>query len=70
MKNLLFLDSLPHPVVVSSIEGENLDPFDNCDGFASSANFANGVALDDEQLDTLTDSPEGSMLLFEMACDV
>ena len=69
MKNrLITISSLPAPVVSASVQAENLNAFDNCDGFASSANFMDGTPLDDHQLDVFTDSDEGAEFLLDLAC--
>jgi hypothetical protein len=47
---------------------ENLDAFDNSDAFISSATFKDGTPLDNNQLDTLTDSDAGGMHLHSAAC--
>jgi hypothetical protein len=62
------LMALPQPVLVSSMVMENLDAMDNSDAFISSATFRDGTPLDDNQLDTLTDSGAGSQHLFSAAC--
>ena len=64
------LMALPQPVLVSSMVMENLDPFDNSDAYISSATFKDGTPLDDEQLETLTDSGAGGMHLFNRACNI
>ena len=69
MKNrLITISSLPAPVVSASVQAENLDAFDNSDGFAASANFIDGTPLDARQLDIFTDSVEGAKFLLDMAC--
>jgi len=62
------LTALPQPVLVSSMVMENLDAFDNSDAFISSATFKDGTPLDNNQLDTLTDSDAGGMHLHSAAC--
>ena len=69
--NLLSIPSLPYSVVIDSVKVDGIDmadAFDFCDAFASSANFQNGISLNAEQLDTLTDSEEGKTLIHELAC--
>ena len=70
MKNyLISVPHLPKPVVSASVQAENLDAFDNSDGFATSANFTDGCPLDARQLDIFTDSKEGALFLQELACN-
>ena len=66
---LITVPNLPAQVVSASVQGENLDAFDNSDGFASTANFIDGSPLTARQLDIFTDSDEGAEFLQELACN-
>jgi len=69
MKNkTLSVPSLPFPVVADSVHAAGLDWEDNSDAFFTCAEFVNGETLTSQQLDTLTDSENGSIFLQEMAC--
>ena len=70
MKNkTLSVPSLPQPVLADSVHMAGLDAFDNSDAFFTCAEFVDGETLTSEQLDTLTDSENGSIFLQEMACN-
>ena len=70
MKNkTLLVPSLPFPVVADSVQVAGLNWEDNSDAFFTCAEFVNGETLTSQQLDTLTDSENGSMFLQEMACN-
>lgn len=70
--NLLTIPSLPYPVVLDSVMVDGVDmqdAFDFCDAYASVANFENGISLNAEQLDILTDSDNGRELVYKLACE-
>ena len=70
MKNkTLLVPSLPLPVLAASVHASGLDAFDNSDAFFTCAEFVDGETLTEDQLDTLTDSENGSIFLQEMACN-
>jgi len=73
MKNkTLSIASLPYPVYIDSVMVAGVDmedAFDFCDAYASGANFVNGISLNAQQLDTLTDSDKGRELVYKLACE-